>query len=75
MNLDGAIEHLSMLKQEDYILHFQKCMDDFYEDSTPDERTQFLNFAVQLVKADNVISPVENVYLKLLFDTWESETA
>ena len=50
-------------------------MDDFYEDSTPDERTQFLNFAVQLVKADNVISPVENVYLKLLFDTWESETA
>ena len=75
VNLDGAIEHLSLLKQEDYILHFQKCMDDFYSDSTPEERTDFLNFAVQLVKADDVISPIENIYLKLLFDTWESENA
>ncbi|MBK6837929.1 MAG: hypothetical protein IPG90_06370 [Bacteroidetes bacterium] len=25
VNLDGAIEHLSMLKQEDYILHFQNA--------------------------------------------------
>ncbi|HRH66825.1 MAG TPA: TerB family tellurite resistance protein [Bacteroidia bacterium] len=75
VNLDGAIEHLSILNQEDYILHFQKCMDDFYEDSTPEERAHFLNFAVQLAKADEVISKDENIYLKLLFDTWESENA
>lgn len=75
VNLDSAMDHLSLLKQEDYILHFQKCMDDFYQDSTPKERTEFLNFAVQLAKADQVITQTENLFLKTLFDAWESETA
>jgi len=75
VNLDAAIAYLSALDPVDYILHFQKCMDDFYEDSTPSDRAKFLNFAVLLVKADNEISVDENIFLTTLFDTWESETA
>jgi len=75
VNLDSAIAYLSSLDPSDYILHFQKCMDDFYADSTPEERAKFLKFAVLLVKADDRISEDENRFLTTLFDTWENETA
>jgi hypothetical protein len=74
-SLDGAMEFLSSLKQEDYILHFQKCMEDFYEDSTVEERNEFLNYAVLMVNADNLITRDENIFLKTLFDNWEIENA
>ena len=48
-------------------------MNDFYEDSTAKERTEFLNFAVKMVKADDKITTEENKYLKELFFAWESE--
>lgn len=72
VEMDGAMEELSKLQPEDYILHFQKCMDDFFQDSEEEERTRFLKFAVDLVKADNEITQDENAYLKILFDTWDS---
>lgn len=75
VNLDAAMDMLSNLPKDDYILHFQKCMDDFYEDSTSGERSEFLNFAVQLVKADMDISGSENVFLKTLFDGWDIDNA
>ncbi len=71
VEMDGAIEELSKLKPEDYILHFQKCMDDFFQDSEEEERTHFLKFAVQVVKADNEVSWRENIFLKTLFDAWD----
>ncbi|MGQ0827653.1 MAG: TerB family tellurite resistance protein, partial [Bacteroidota bacterium] len=45
VNLDREMEVLSALPKEDYFLHFNNAMNDFYEDSTPQERTEFLNFA------------------------------
>src|SRR5689334_10630802 len=54
--MEEETEVVSTIAPEDYILYFHKAMDDFYEDSTPDERIRFLDFAVQLVKADNKIS-------------------
>jgi len=71
--MEEETEVISMLAPEDYILYFHKAMDDFYEDSTADERTRFLDYAVQLVKADNRISHDENIFLNQLFDTWEHE--
>ena len=73
VSLDGAIEHLSALHADDYVLYFQKCMDDFYSDSTRKERIEFLDFATQLVKADNEVTGKENTFLKMLFNSWDSE--
>ncbi len=75
VNLDGAMDEISVLKPADYILHFQKCMDDFYQDSTPEERTHFMDFAVKLVSADEKITAEENNFLQILFDAWDSEHA
>ena len=71
--MEEETEVISTIAQEDYILYFHKAMDDFYEDSTHEERTRFLDFAVQLVKADNKITRDENIFLNELFDAWEHE--
>lgn len=72
-NLDSEMEILSALPLEDYFLHFNNAMNDFYEDSTEKERLDFLNFAVKMVKADKKITVEENKYLKELFFAWQSE--
>ncbi len=73
VDLDREMAILSALPLEDYFMHFNNCMNDFYEDSIPQERVDFLNFAVKMVKADKKITPEENKYLKELFFAWESE--
>jgi uncharacterized tellurite resistance protein B-like protein len=73
VNLDGEVEVLSSLPKEDYFLHFNNAMNDFYADSVAKERLDFLNFAVKMVKADKKITPEENKYLKELFFAWDSE--
>lgn len=73
VSLDNEVAIISALPKEDYFLHFNNAMNDFYEDSTEKERVDFLNFAVKLVKADNKITLEENKYLKELFFAWESE--
>jgi uncharacterized tellurite resistance protein B-like protein len=73
VNLDSEMEVLSALPPEDYFIHFNNSMNDFYEDSTHRERTDFLNFAVKMVKADKKITSEENKYLKEIFFAWESE--
>jgi hypothetical protein len=73
VSLDGEMEILSALPKEDYFLHFNNAMNDFYEDSTEKERVDFLKFAVKMVKADKKITNEENKYLKELFFAWESE--
>ncbi|MBL0104303.1 MAG: TerB family tellurite resistance protein [Bacteroidetes bacterium] len=75
VSLDGAMDKISILKSEDYIIHFQKCMDDFYQDSTQDERVHFMDFAVKLVSADEKVTPDENLFLNTLFDAWDIEHA
>jgi uncharacterized tellurite resistance protein B-like protein len=73
VNLDGEMDILSGLSQEDYFSHFTTAMNDFYEDSTSKERIHFLEFAVKMVKADKKITVEENKYLKELFFAWDSE--
>jgi hypothetical protein len=72
-NLDEEIEFLATLPRESYEDHFRKAMNDFYEDSTAEERDQFLDFAVKLVKADDVITQQENIFLNMLFNSWVPE--
>lgn len=73
VNLDEEIQFLSTLSKAHYMEHFENAMNDFYEDSTPDERDDFLHFAVKLVKADDKITKDENEYLNKLFVAWAPE--
>ena len=73
VEIDEEVHFLSLLPRDKYMEHFRKAMNDFYEDTTQHERDQFLEFAVKLVKADNVIAEEENVFLKELFDSWAPE--
>jgi uncharacterized tellurite resistance protein B-like protein len=73
VNLDNEIEFISKLKREDYLPHFAKAMDDFYQDSTEHERADFISFAVKMVKADNKITPTENIFLEQLLDGWDPD--
>lgn len=71
INLDREMELLSALDPTDYPLHFNNAMNHFYMDSTPEERSHFLDFAVKLVAADKDISHQENLFLNELFNGWE----
>lgn len=73
VNLDEEIQYVSTLPKAHYVEHFEKAMNDFYNDSTTDERDDFLNFAVKLVKADDVITNEENKLLNMLFASWAPE--
>lgn len=73
VNLDREMEIISALVPDEWEGHFLKYMDDFYDDSTQEERMQFLQFAIDLTKADKVITVEENYYLQLLFDHWDLE--
>ncbi|MEO8148891.1 MAG: TerB family tellurite resistance protein [Bacteroidia bacterium] len=73
VNLDGEMEIISALKPEDYFNYFNKVMDDFYMDSTKDDRDKFLDFAVKLIKADKTISREENIFIDTLFSKWEPD--
>jgi hypothetical protein len=73
VNLDEEIQFLSTLPKTHYMEHFENAMNDFYEDSTSEERDAFLDFAVKLVKADDKITKDENIYLNKLFAAWAPE--
>lgn len=73
VNLDKQMEIISALQPNEWEAHFLKYMDDFYDDATAEERHHFLQFAIDLTKADNVITVEENHYLKLLFDHWDAD--
>ena len=69
-DLDAELEIISALPQEEYLNHFRKCMDEFYSNSTEAERTELIQLAMDLAKADRKITREENVYLDELFNAW-----
>ena len=73
VSLDNEMAIISNLTPDEWESHFLKYMDDFYDDATPAERNNLLQFALDLTKADGIITVEENHYLQLLFDTWHSE--
>jgi|694.fasta_scaffold60357_1 hypothetical protein len=71
VSLDKEIETISSLLPIEWESHFLKCMDDFMDDSTIEERNNLLKFAIHLIKADLEIGTEENRYIKLLYDGWD----
>lgn len=58
---------------EDYPIHFNNAMNNFYMHSTKNERNHFLDMATRLVAADKKISPRENLFLNELYNAWTEE--
>ncbi len=71
VSLDREMEKISNLQPAEWEGHFLKYMDDFYDDSTQEERHNLLQFAIHLTKADQVITQEENKFLELLFEHWD----
>lgn len=70
VSLDRELDKISSLREEDYMLHFQRAMDDFYQDSTEKERLHLIDFAIKLSKATRPITKEENLYLSELYNEW-----
>jgi hypothetical protein len=64
---------LTTLTPDDWMPRFEECSDYFYAEATEKERNEFLQFAMDLVKADDVITEEENLFLKTLFDAWDPD--
>ena len=70
VSLDRELDIICSLKEDDYMIHFQKVMDDFYDDSTEKERLHLIDFAIKLTKATRPITKEENKYLTELYNEW-----
>lgn len=71
VDLDNEIHTLAMLHHDEWKAHFIKCLDDFSDEATEEEKHNFLKFALYLTKADEVITKEENEYLDLMFEAWD----
>jgi hypothetical protein len=70
VNLDKETAVLSAMDPQNYMIHFQNCMTDFYEDSTEEERIELIDYAIKLAKADKDITSEENIFINELFNEW-----
>lgn len=70
-NLETAMEEIATLSEEQYSLELQKLSEDFYADSTEQERYEFLQFAMDLVKADEEVVDEEDWMIGKLYQYWD----
>lgn len=71
MNLDNELEVIATLQPEDWKDHFEFHARCFQEDSTADERKNFISFAKSLIKADDQVSEDEHRFYLLLKNLWK----
>ena len=74
VDFEMELKILQNIPAEDYPVHFNNAMNQFYMHSDKDERNHFLDLATKLVIADKTISPKENLFLNELYYAWEIET-
>jgi len=72
-NLHEEMSIISTLADEDYPVHFNNAMNQFYLHSSKSDRNHFLDIATRLVAADKSISARENLFLNELYNAWEEE--
>lgn len=73
VNLDDELDIIATLQPEQWKKHFEFHADCFYEDSTEQERINFIKFAKSLIKADSKVYDVEHYFYKLLKNIWKIE--
>lgn len=74
INFDDELDRIMTIPAEDYPVHFNNAMNQFYIRSTQAERNHFLDQATRLVAADKHITKKENLFLHELYYAWEEET-
>jgi uncharacterized tellurite resistance protein B-like protein len=70
-NFEDAIDFLAGVPQDKYEDELVHLAQDFYSQSTDEERTDFLRFAMKLVRADEQIAKEENMLITKLFEAWD----
>jgi uncharacterized tellurite resistance protein B-like protein len=63
----SALNHSQLLQEFDYAMH------EFYRNSSKTERAAFLQYAMNLIKANANITREENEFIDHLFEAWETE--
>ncbi len=73
LDLEKEKKAVWTLAAEDYAIHFNNAMNNFYIHSTKSERNNFLDMATRLVASDKEISRKENLFINELYSAWEQE--
>jgi hypothetical protein len=71
INLDNELDVIANLQPEQWKDHFEFHAHCFLDDSTAEERKNFLNFTKTLIKADNEVTEREHQFYKLLKYIWK----
>ncbi len=61
---------LQALSAESQMLEFREAMNAYFSQSSANERSSFLQLAMDLVKSDDKLTPEENIFINKLFDAW-----
>ena len=72
MNLDNELDTIASLNPEDWKDHFEFHARCFLEDSSEQERKNFIAFAKSLIKADDDVSEDEHRFYTLLKNLWQN---
>lgn len=73
MNLDNELDIIATLQPEAWKDHFEFHARCFYDDSTPEERENFVAFAKSLIKINNSVTDREHQFYKLMKHIWKME--
>ena len=71
MDLDNELDTIATLHPEEWEKHFTFHANCFYEDSSKEERKDFLKFAKTLIKADDEVTEEEHHYYLLMKKIWK----
>jgi hypothetical protein len=70
-DIDKLNKLLSTYKEADLLYHFELLSAAFYGLSTYEERKKIIEFALQLVQADEKLTADENKFVSKLFVNWD----
>lgn len=70
INLDDELDVIATLHQDQWKDHFEFHAKCFFDDSTEEERNDFIKFAKSLIKADDRVSDQEHDYYMILKKIW-----
>ncbi|MCB9261237.1 MAG: TerB family tellurite resistance protein [Flavobacteriales bacterium] len=70
-DLEQTLENLSYLRRDEYEKKLNELAEAFYKKSTPEERDEVVEFALEIVEADRQIAMEENLLVVTLFEAWE----
>lgn len=71
VNLDNELEVIATLQPDAWKDHFEFHARCFYDDSTEEERQNFIAFAKTLIKADDEVTEREHQFYKLMKTIWK----